>query len=414
MTFQTQTKTKQKEKEYDSQEVKTRIVQSRVRLLLNHPFFGNLATRLIIKDATDWCPTAAVDGKHLYYNKNFLGAMDDQELDFVIAHEVMHCVYDHIDRRGQKDAQYWNMAGDYVINRDLKQHNIGKMPKVGLYDRKYDENYTDEIYDDLYVNQKQKKETLDMHIDKLLEEMKKGNGNGDGDEQGDGDGTKGPIQISKEERKQLKDEIKNAVIQAAQVAGAGNIPSGVERLIKELTKPKMDWRTMLDQQITSTIKNDFTWMKPSRKGWGIDAILPGLKNDTTIDICVAIDTSGSISNKMLNDFLSEINGIMSQYTDYKIYIWSFDTDVHNPEMFTPDKSITDYKPAGFGGTDFDANWTWMKENAVEPKKLIVFTDGYPFGSWGDENYCDTLWVVHSHHDKNVEAPFGQTCRYESN
>jgi predicted metal-dependent peptidase len=176
----------------------------------------------------------------------------------------------------------------------------------------------------------------------------------------------------------------------------------------------MDWRTMLDQQITSTIKNDFTWMKPSRKGWGIDAILPGLKNDTTIDICVAIDTSGSISNKMLNDFLSEINGIMSQYTDYKIYIWSFDTDVHNPELFTPDKSITDYKPAGFGGTDFDANWTWMKQNAVEPKKLIVFTDGYPFGSWGDENYCDTLWVVHSHHDKNVEAPFGQTCRYESN
>ena len=207
MTFQTQTKTKQKEKEYDSQEVKTRIVQSRVRLLLNHPFFGNLATRLIIKDATDWCPTAAVDGKHLYYNKNFLGAMDDQELDFVIAHEVMHCVYDHIDRRGQKDAQYWNMAGDYVINRDLKQHNIGKMPKVGLYDRKYDENYTDEIYDDLYVNQKQKKETLDMHIDKLLEEMKKGNGDGDSDEQGKGDGTKGPIQISKEERKQLKDEI---------------------------------------------------------------------------------------------------------------------------------------------------------------------------------------------------------------
>tara|TARA_B110000444_G_scaffold248478_1_gene272370 strand:+ start:1023 stop:2261 length:1239 start_codon:yes stop_codon:yes gene_type:complete len=412
MTFQTQTKTKQKQKEYDSQEIKTRIVQSRVRLLLNHPFFGNLATRLIIKDATEWCPTAAVDGKHLYYNKNFLGSMDDQELDFVIAHEVMHCVYDHIERRGSKDGQYWNMAGDYVINRDLKTHNIGRMPKVGLYDRKYDENYTDEIYEDLYVNQKDKKETLDMHIDKLLEEMKKGSG--DGNEPGKGDGTKGPVQISKEEQKQLKDEIKNAVIQAAQVAGAGNVPSGVERLIKELTTPKMDWRTMLDQQITSTIKNDFTWMKPSRKGWGIDAILPGLKNDTTIDICVAIDTSGSISNKMLNDFLSEINGIMSQYTDYKIHIWSFDTDVHNPELFTPDKSIIDYKPAGFGGTDFDANWTWMKENAVEPKKLIVFTDGYPFGSWGDENYCDTLWVVHSHHDKNLEAPFGQTCRYEKN
>ena len=112
-----QTQTKQKE--YDSEQVKRSIVQSRVRLLLNHPFFGNLATRLLIKDATDWCPTAAVDGKHLYYNKNFLGALDEKELDFVIAHEVMHCVYDHLERRNTKDPQYWNMAGDYVINRDL-------------------------------------------------------------------------------------------------------------------------------------------------------------------------------------------------------------------------------------------------------------------------------------------------------
>jgi predicted metal-dependent peptidase len=415
MTFQTANK-QANEKEYDSQEVKTRIVQSRVRLLLNHPFFGNLATRLIIKDATEWCPTAAVDGKHLYYNKNFLGAMDDQELDFIIAHEVMHCVYDHIDRRGSKDAQYWNMAGDYVINRDLKAHNIGKMPKVGLYDRKYDENYTDEIYNDLYTNQKEKKETLDMHIDKLLEEMEKQDKDGNGSEDGEGnkDGKKGPVKISKEERKQLKDEIKNAVIQAAQVAGAGNVPAGVERLIQELTKPKMDWRTMLDQQITSVIKNDFTFMKPSRKGWHTEAILPGLKNDTTIDICVAIDTSGSISNKMLKDFLSEINGIMSQYTDYKIYIWSFDTEVHNPVLFTPDKDIAEYQPAGFGGTEFMANWDWMKKEGVEPKKLVVFTDGYPFGQWGDENYCDTLWVVHSNHDKNIQAPFGQTCIYDSN
>ena len=183
-------------------------------------------------------------------------------------------------------------------------------------------------------------------------------------------------------------------------------------MIKDITNPKMDWRTMLDQQITSVIKNDFTWMKPSRKGWDIDAILPGLQNENTIDICVAIDTSGSISNAMLKDFLSEINGIMSQYTDYKIYVWSFDTEVHNPELFTADKNIADYKPAGFGGTEFTANWKWMKHNGVMPKKLVVFTDGYPFGSWGDPNYCDTLWVVHSNHDKNIQAPFGQTCIYE--
>ncbi len=399
--------TQPKQKEYDSEQVKRSIVQSRVRLLLNHPFFGNLATRLLIKDATDWCPTAAVDGKHLYYNKNFLGALDEKELDFVIAHEVMHCVYDHLERRNTKDPQYWNMAGDYVINRDLISQNIGTMPKEGLYDRKYDDMFTDEIYDHLYKTQADKKETLDMHIDKLLDKMEedKKNGKGPGS---------GPEPISKEERKALKDDIKNAVIQAAQVAGAGKVPGGVERLIKDITNPKMDWRTMLDQQITSVIKNDFTWMKPSRKGWHTDAILPGLKNDMTIDICVAIDTSGSISTKMMKDFLGEVKGIMSQYTDFKLKLWCFDTEVHNPEDFTADKDLLDYQLSGYGGTDFEANFKWMKDNAVEPKKLIVFTDGYPWGSWGDPDYCDTLWVIHSNHDKDLEAPFGQTCRYDPN
>ena len=398
---------------FDADVVQKRIVHSRVRLLLNHPFFGNLATRLIIKDASDWCPTAATDGRHLYFNKDFLGALDDQELDFVIAHEVMHCVYDHFVRRGSRDAQYWNMAGDFVINKDLKEQGIGRMPKVGLYDPQYHDMYSEEIYDDLYKNKKEVKATLDMHIDQLIDEMKKQSQNGAG---GSGDkkdkNGKGPSPLSKEEQKQIADEIKNAVLQAAQVSGAGNVPSGVERLIDDITDPKMDWRSMLDQQITSVVKNDFTFMKPSRKSWHVDAIFPGLKNEDTIDVCVAIDTSGSISNTMLKEFLAEVKGIMSQYTDYKVHIWSFDTEVHNPEIFTPDKSIADYRPAGFGGTDFDANFQWMKEQGVTPKKLIVFTDGYPFGSWGDENYCDTLWVIHSNHDKKLKAPFGTTCHFE--
>ena len=412
MTFQTKQKT-EKVKEFDVEEVKKRIVQSRVRLLLNHPFFGNLATRLIIRDATEWCPTAATDGKHLYYNKNFLGAFDDPELDFIIAHEVLHCVYDHMERKGSRQADYWNMAGDFVINRDLKDQHIGKMPKVGLFDEKYRENYTDEIYDDLFAKKKKVQKTLDMHIDQLMKEIDKKTEKGAGGKDKDGkDKQTGPVPISKEDRELLKDEIKNAVIQASQVAGAGNTPKGVARLIKELTEPKMDWRTMLDQQITSVIKNDFTWMKPSRKGWDVDAILPGLKNDTTIDVCVAIDTSGSISDRQLKTFLSEVQGIMSQYTDYKIHLWCFDTKVHNPKVFTADKELTDYKISGYGGTDFMANWKFMKEENIEPKKLIVFTDGYPFGSWGDENYCDTLWIIHSHHEKNLEAPFGQTCHFE--
>ena len=410
MPIKTKLRKKPKVNVQTDDEIRERIVQSRVRLLLKHPFFGNLATRLMLKNADDFCPTAATDGRHLYYNREFISPLTSEELDFLVGHEVLHCVYDHMERREGRQPQIWNMATDYVINGQLVAENLGKMPKQGLYDSKYRDKNSDEIYDELKKNAVEIKVTLDMHMDG----------------EGDGKGKKGPGQdgsdkdgkekmpvMSKSEKDKLKDEIKNAVLQAAQAAGAGNVPSGVKRLIKNITEPKMDWRSLLDQHITSVVKSDYTWMRPSRKGWSVDAILPGLQPEPAVDVCVAIDTSGSISEKQLKIFLTEVKGIMDSFQDYKIHIWSFDTQVHNPEVFTPDKDLTDYEPKGFGGTEFEANFDWMKEEGVQPKKLIVFTDGYPWGSWGDENYCDTLWVIHSNHDKELEAPFGVTTHYEN-
>ena len=407
MTFKTTTKNKKVPKinVQTDEEIRERIVQSRVRLLLKHPFFGNLATRLILKNADDFCPTAATDGRHFYYNREFITPLTSEELDFLVGHEVLHCVFDHMDRREGRQPEIWNMATDYVINGTLVREGLGKMPKQGLHDPKYYDKNSDEIYASLKKNAVEIKVTLDMHMD--------GEGQGKSGKQAEGEEGAGKMPaMSKEEKDKLKDEVKNAVLQAAQAAGAGNVPKGVERLIKNITEPKMDWRTLLDQHITSVVKSDYTFMRPSRKGWSVDAVLPGLQPEPAVDVCVAIDTSGSISDKQLNIFLGEIKGIMDSFQDYKIHVWSFDTEVHNPEVFTPDKDLTDYKPGGFGGTEFTANWEWMKENGVQPKKLIVFTDGYPWGSWGDDNYCDTLWIIHSNHDKELEAPFGVTCHYD--
>ena len=74
--------------------------------------------------------------------------------------------------------------------------------------------------------------------------------------------------------------------------------------------------------------------------------------------------------------------------------------------------MTDYKLKGGGGTEFMCNWEYMKENDIQPKKFIMFTDGYPWGQWGEEDYCDTVFVIHGYHDKNFEAPFGVTTHYE--
>jgi predicted metal-dependent peptidase len=144
----------------------------------------------------------------------------------------------------------------------------------------------------------------------------------------------------------------------------------------------------------------------------MDAVLPGQKPGETIDVCIAIDTSGSIGEKELKIFLGEINGIMESYDDYKIKVWSFDTRVHNPDEFTQDnmRSIGEYVPGGGGGTDFMCNWEYMKENEIEPKKFIMFTDGMPYGSWGDPDYCDTVFIIKG--NPGAEAPFGIWAHYE--
>ena len=130
----------------------------------------------------------------------------------------------------------------------------------------------------------------------------------------------------------------------------------------------------------------------------------------------AIDTSGSMSDPMLIDILTETKGIMDQYTDFKIHLFCFDTEVHNPQEFTEHNmdEFLDYEPAGGGGTDFDCCFDYMKEQGIQPKKFVMFTDGYPWDSWGDENYCDTLFIVHGggYGGRSPVAPFGTTVQYD--
>ena len=395
-------------------EVREQLITARVGLLLRASFFGNLATRLKLVNADEWCPTAATDGRNFYYNTRFIKMLRPKEVEFLFGHEVLHCVYDHFGRRGSRDPQLWNIANDYCVNQDLKEHGVGEFitSVPCLYDKKYKGMSSEEVYDDLYEN------ATKIDISKLLDQMLdehldgEGDGEGDGNEDSDKDG-KGRPKLSEADRQAIRDEIKEAMLAAAAASGdAGNLPAGVKRLIQELTEPKMNWRELLRMQLESTIKSDYTWMRASRKGWHMDAVMPGMKLDPMIDIAVAIDTSGSIGEAMLRDFLSEIQGIMDSFPAYKIHVFCFDTEVHNPAQYDSDNldSITEYEPGGGGGTDFTAIYDYLKAEEIEPKRLVVFTDGYPFGSWGDENYTDTVWILHG--TTSIVPPWGQHAYYE--
>jgi predicted metal-dependent peptidase len=451
-------------------------------------FLGNLSLRLKLIEAL-WIPTAATDGFHFYYNPHFIERLDLDECKFVVAHEVMHCVYEHILRRGGRDARLFNIAGDYVINYELKEMGVGKFisqekmsdpellklwkekakkeydkwmkesagePGI-LYDPRFKGMSTEEAYDILFQEEQESGEQqqggFDSHMDAGEGEGDgqeaddcetcggtgiDPNDDGEGDEQdGDGhghggkpcpdcggtgkdnSGKTGRIQVSKEDLDRLPDDMKKAVMDAAAVAEAsdtaGRIPAGVKRLINEWTDSKMDWREYLNNIIQSLFKSDYTWQRQSRKSMSAGFYLPGMDNDDMVSVDIAIDTSGSMSDKMLKDILGEVRGIMEQFQDFKMRVWCFDTEAYEVHEYTQENvdEIDEFELVGFGGTDFMCNWEMMRDKEIVPDQLILCTDGYPCGSWGEEDYCETVFLIHGEGKKaSVVAPFGDSVYYE--
>jgi predicted metal-dependent peptidase len=389
-----------------------RLMQARIVLLMSQSFFGNLATRMKMVNADEWCSTAATDGQTLYYNSRFIMLLRPKEVEFLVAHEVLHVVYDHIGRRETRDPQIWNVAGDYAVNADLKRHKVGEFitSVPCLYEKKYDGKSAEEIYEDLMKNVTNV--SMEDLIEQLLDEHMDSDMDSEGDGESSGKGRSRP-KMSAGEREKMRQEMKQAIINAASDrSGAGTIPKNVERLIQQVTSPVMPWRELLDVNVSSAIRNDYSWTRVNRRGWDMDAIMPGMTPGEEIEVTVAVDMSGSISDKQATLFLTEIGGMMSAFSGYKVHVFCFDTSIYNPADFSSEnmEDIGEYKPCGGGGTNFDCIFDYLKENAMEPKRLIVFTDGMPYGSWGDKNYTDVTWIIHG--SKDIIPPWGTWAYFD--
>jgi predicted metal-dependent peptidase len=380
-----------------------KLTQARIALLLKQPFFGNLALRLELVNADEQLTTLATDGYKFYYNSEFVMSLPDRELVFGVAHEVLHCAYAHVGslgaaRLGNRDKGLWNMALDYCINADLVENKVGDLIKTIeiCYDPKYANMTAEQVYDQLIQ-------------DGVPPPKAKGGGeNGEGDAGGSFDYHFDEV----DDPEKLADDMLNAVIQAAAAAGAGKTPLGVQRYIDKILKPVIDWREMIDQNIQSMVKSDFTFMRPSRRSFSCDAILPGSNVDSMIDVWVVLDMSGS-TGPFVKEMVSEVFNIVDSYQDYKVNIIQFDTEVYNHAVFTPENrsDLDTYEFKGGGGTMFECVYDFWKENDITPKKAIWFSDLCPCGTWGDDNYADTLWIGHG--TTSIVPPYGQTAYFDS-
>lgn len=398
-----------------------RMVKSRVQLLMHYPFFGTLALHLKLKPVS-YVPTAATDGKHYFYNPKWVTPLDDAELNFLTAHEVLHPALGHLWRRGSRDAVIWNHACDYCINAMIIESDPTgkdfKMIKGGLYDPKFKAMFSEEIYDILisdedYVKNAHKQAgqgnpgTLDSHD----EWDGSSGGQGDGDDgtereetgEFDKDGGSGGVDDVKEE------DWKGRVVQAAQVAegrGRGHMPGALKRLIKDLVEPQKNWRQLLAEFVQIEI-SDYGFNPPNRHHLWRDVILPDFTEETDVvkDLVFAIDTSGSIGNREMKTFISEIVGCMNQFGG-KVRGTLIYCDAAVAAVY-PLEDVVHSVPAGGGGTDFRPVFRWVEDNLEDCAGVCYLTDGYGTFPSQPPNY-PVLWVMTT----DYEVPWGPSTRIE--
>lgn len=365
------------------------ITRARAALIIDQPFFGALALKLTLVERPD-IPTMAVNGREMFYNPTWVDKQDAPTLKSAVAHEVMHCVFDHCVRRGVRDPGKWNHAADYVIN-DVIQAAGFPLGKGWLYNPAFSGMTADHIYTLLPDDHDYSQGALD--------EVWDGSGGGDGDSEDAGG--------SQAERELMSSEWKVAAMQAAAAAKqAGKLPGSLERFIDQMGKAKVDWRQQLRNLITEVSRNDYSWQRPNRHMISNGMYLPGLYSETFGVMAVVTDDSGSIDNPTLAAFTVEIDAIRAAVMPSKTIHISCDSAVNHYQEFDQDDTFKLISKGG-GGTDFRPPFYELDKRSEEPKCLVYLTDGYgPFPE-APPNYR-VIWCMTT----GVNPPWGDVVRIE--
>lgn len=342
------------------------ISKAKVRLLLNKDavFFSTLVCNLDI-EVTDNVATGATDSKKIYINESFFKSLSPAEQEFLLAHEALHVAYYHTTRMQNKDRKLFNCACDYVINLELVSRNFSLI-EGGLYDESYIGLSAEQVYE-LLLKQAEH-ESLD---DSFLDIM--------------------PCELSQEDKLEIDSKIIQAS-QQAQIANAiGSIPEELQRYIQSLTKPLVNWRTVLNRFLQRLDKTLTTWSKPRKKYLHTGLYLPSLTDSNLTNISFAIDTSGSISTKQFNQFISEVSNVFKYCKAKEFIVYIFDYGIKSKSTVKSIQDIKDIQFMGGGGTDIYHVFNDFKQHPTQA--LIIITDGYLNQHRLPKLQQPILWIV---------------------
>lgn len=404
------------------------MAKARTRLLLNHPFFASLimsSPYVMTRDV----PTAATDGKKLYFNPDFMDGLSIEENMGVQCHEVLHDALLHVMRLHGRNRFIWNVACDYTINKIVLDAGL-QLPKGCLIDREMGQNSADVNYELLMQKlEDERKKREKEKGDKGDKDGQPGGqpGNGDGepnDEQGQGGGgLESPDSSEKygsikpdiigqdmrepegnenpADRAKREQEIRQRVAQAANMARmAGKMPGSLERFINEVLNPQVPWQDYLREYMTKVTKCDESWAKRNRRFRSI--YMPTRHSERMGEITVIGDTSGSIGHIELNKVGAEIRGIADDCNPERVRVIWADTRVASEQVFEDGEPLL-FEPTGGGGTDMRVPLEHVEQ--YNPEVVVLITDGYT--PWPKEEPPYPLIVVCT---TNAECPIGQVVR----
>ncbi|MEG3936251.1 VWA-like domain-containing protein [Microcoleus sp. T3_B1] len=404
-------------------EMERQISGSLLRLRMKSPFFATLAlfTHFL---PTQLVPTAATDGHNIFFNPDFLRSLPSAQVDSLLLHEVLHAALLHVPRQGERKPELWNAAADIVVNGMIAQQGCFELPPDALRDPKLELLSVEEIYEILL---QQNPNCSTCQPDLLSQSPCDASGEGQSD-MGEGErwqeaedkatsqGAEGnsPSQIDSGSLTQAKqaaleahwrDAMQQALAIARSTHSQGSIPAGMQRELRALTQAKLDWRSYLWRYLVQT-PNDF--MGFDRRFIGRGLYLEALQGES-VQVFVAVDTSGSIGDQQMQLFLSEVQGILKAYPHLTCDLYYADAQAYGPYPLEADSEIP--KPEGGGGTSFvpffekvSLNRDWHSSGVC-----VYLTDGY--GTFPQEPpVLPVLWVVTPGGLDSEQFPFGETVQ----
>ena len=324
-------------------------------------------------------PTAATDGSSIRMNPDFFMSLLPDERIFLIVHEAMHVALLHMLRLADREHRKWNKACDHYINLMLIERGF-RMPQNGLADSKYKGLSSDEIYALLPDPPPDDSFTLDLEpniapVDSITQD--------------------------------IQDILIRAAMQSKMHGDApGSIPGDIEIYLNKLLNPKLPWQRILQKYIQNLSKHDYSWRKPNRRFFP-NHYLPSMFSEKLMDIAIAIDSSGSVSDDDFRVFVSETHGILKMMKPDKITLIQFDKVIKSVDNIGSIRDLMNVKFIGRGGTRIEPVMEWAKEN--QPKLLLVFTDG-EFNFYNTDYKTNTVFLIHN--NPRFESPYGKVINYE--